>query len=118
MGMATDELFFKPTLKVISDDQIARLHDATLEVLERTGFKITHSRALEVLAGSGARVQGDRVRLPAWMVEDASRQAPARSSLSTTASSGASTAWERGVGVLRFERLLVSWTASENDLDE
>ena len=50
MGMATDELYFKPQLKVISDDQIARLHEATLEVLERTGFKITHPRALEILA--------------------------------------------------------------------
>jgi len=51
MEMAADELFFKPKLKVFSDEQITRLHDATLEVLERTGFKITHSRALEVLAG-------------------------------------------------------------------
>jgi len=83
MGMANDELFFTPKLKVISDDQIARLHEATLEVLERTGFKITHPRALEVLAGSGARVQGDRVRLPAWMVEDAIRKTPARLVLGT-----------------------------------
>ena len=83
MGMITDEIYFKPKFKVINDDQIARLHDATLEVLERTGFKITHPRALEVLAGSGARVQGDRVRLPAWMVEDAIRKAPARLVLGT-----------------------------------
>ena len=83
MGMTTDELHFKPKLKVISDEQIARIHEATLEVLERTGFKITHSRALEVLADNGARVQGDRVRLPAWMVENAVRKAPSRLVLGT-----------------------------------
>ena len=83
MGMVTDELYFKPRLQVISDDQIARIHDATLEVLERTGFKITHPRAQEVLAAGGARVQGDRVRLPAWMVEEAIRKAPPRLVLGT-----------------------------------
>jgi trimethylamine--corrinoid protein Co-methyltransferase len=83
MGMITDELNFKPKLKVISDDQIARIHTATLEVLERTGFKITHPRALEILAAGGARVQGDRVRLPAWLVEKAIREAPSRLVLGT-----------------------------------
>ncbi len=83
MGMITDELYFKPKLRVVSDEQITRLHEATLEVLERTGFKITHPPALEVLAGSGARVQGDRVRLPSWMVEDAIRTAPSRLVLGT-----------------------------------
>jgi trimethylamine--corrinoid protein Co-methyltransferase len=76
--MFTDELYFKPKMKVLDQHQIARLHEATLEVLERTGVKITHSRALEILAGGGARVDGDRVRFPAWMIEDAIRQAPSR----------------------------------------
>ncbi|MCG8619695.1 MAG: trimethylamine methyltransferase family protein [Desulfobacterales bacterium] len=78
MGMYTDELYFKPQLKVINDDQIAQLHMATLEVLERTGIKITHPEALELLASAGARVNGDRVKIPAWMVEDAIRKAPSR----------------------------------------
>lgn len=76
--MVTDELHFKPQLRVINDDQIAQIHMATLEVLERTGVKMTHPRGLEILAGGGARVQGDRVRFPAWMVEDALRKAPRR----------------------------------------
>jgi trimethylamine:corrinoid methyltransferase-like protein len=83
MGMITDELNFKPKLKVVSEDQIARIHTATLEVLERTGFKITHPRALEILAAGGAHVQGNRVRLPAWLVEDAIRKAPSRLVLGT-----------------------------------
>ena len=83
MGMTTDELYFKPQLRVINDAQIAQLHAATLEVLERTGIKLTHPKALEILSGAGARVSGDRVKIPAFMVEDAIRKAPPRVVLGT-----------------------------------
>ncbi len=72
------ELHFKPNLRVINDGQIAQIHMATLEVLERTGVKMTHPRGLELLDGAGARVDGDRVRMPAWLVEDAICKAPSR----------------------------------------
>ena len=78
MGMYTDELYFKPKLQVINEDQIHQIHMATLEVLERTGIKLTHPKALELLSGAGARVNGDRVYIPAWLVEDALRKAPNR----------------------------------------
>lgn len=78
MAMTTDTLFFTPRLQVINADQIGQLHAATLDVLERTGVKITHVRALEILAGAGARVQGDRVKIPGFLVEEAIRQAPSR----------------------------------------
>ena len=79
--MQIPELHFKPKLRVINDDQIRHIHMATLEVLERTGVKMTHPRGLELLDGAGARVEGDRVRIPAWMVEDAIRKAPSRVAL-------------------------------------
>ena len=78
MGMTTDELYFKPRLQVVNDAQIAQIHEATLDVLQRTGVKITHPRALEILAGAGAMVIGDRVKIPGWLVEDAIRKAPSR----------------------------------------
>jgi len=83
MGMTTDELFFKPRLHVINQAQINRLHDATLDVLDRTGIQITHTGALEILSGAGARVKGARVKIPAWLVEDAIRKAPSRIVLGT-----------------------------------
>ena len=83
MGMTTDELHFKPRLQVVSDEQIAQIHAASLDVLERTGVKITHPKALEILAGAGALVTGDRVRMPGWLVEDAIRKAPSRIVLGT-----------------------------------
>jgi len=76
--MFTPDLTFRPQLSVINDAQIEALHQAALETLERTGVELSHPRALELLHGAGARVDGRRVRFPAWLVEDAIRQAPSR----------------------------------------
>lgn len=77
------ELHFRPKLQLLDDEGLRQMHLATLEVLERTGVQITHPGAKEILAGAGARVQGDRVRIPSWMVEDALRTAPSRVVLGT-----------------------------------
>ncbi len=76
--MLYPELHFKPRVCVLNDDQIEQIHLATLEVLEGTGVQISHPRALELFHGAGARVDGDRVRIPAWLVEEAIRKAPSR----------------------------------------
>ena len=76
--MIYPNLHFKPRLHVLNDDQITQIHLATLEVLERTGVQITHPRAQELFCGGGARVEGDRVYIPSWMVEDAIQKAPSR----------------------------------------
>jgi trimethylamine---corrinoid protein Co-methyltransferase len=83
MGMSTNELCFKPKLQVINDDQIHQIHQATLEVLEKTGVKISHPEALEYLSAGGCRVDGDIVRMPGWLVEDCIRKAPSRLVLGT-----------------------------------
>jgi len=72
------DLQFRPSLRVLTEEQIEQIHQATLEVLERTGVQMTHPRALELLHGASARVDGRRVRIPGWMVEDALRKAPSR----------------------------------------
>jgi trimethylamine--corrinoid protein Co-methyltransferase len=77
------DLHFKPKLTVLSEGQIARIHGATLDLLERTGVRMSHPKALEMLAGAGARVDKDRVRIPGWMVEDALRKASPRVALGT-----------------------------------
>ncbi len=78
MGTATEDLYFKPSLRVVNDAQIEQIHAATLEVLERTGVKMTHPKGLEILEGAGAKVKDNRVRFPSWMVEDAIAKAPHR----------------------------------------
>ena len=68
----------KPRLNVLQADDIEEVYSATMEVLERTGVKVTHPHMLELLDGAGARVDTDVVRIPDWMVKDALRKAPSR----------------------------------------
>jgi trimethylamine--corrinoid protein Co-methyltransferase len=75
---STSLLTFKPKLKVLSQEQIQRLHYSSLEVLERTGLVMNHPKALEALSGAGCRVDRNRVRIPTWLVEDCLRLAPKR----------------------------------------
>lgn len=57
--------------RVLSDDQIEQIFYAALEVLERTGGMIYHEEALELFRDSHAVVQGNHVRVPPYMVEEA-----------------------------------------------
>ena len=65
-----------PTFRALSDSQIGRIHHATLHVLERTGVRLTHPAARELLHDAGAYIDGDMVRIPAHLVEAAIRSAP------------------------------------------
>jgi len=62
----------------MGEAECRQIHLATLEVLERVGVDVHEDRAREILAGSGARVDGIRVRIPEYLVEDALRKAPRR----------------------------------------
>jgi trimethylamine--corrinoid protein Co-methyltransferase len=78
MAITRPKRNFRPKLTVLDDDQKKEIHLAALEVLERTGITMTHPRGLEILSGAGAKVEGDRVRIPGWLVEEAIRIAPSR----------------------------------------
>ncbi len=49
--------------------QCARLHDASIAILERTGVVMKDAEAVERLHGAGARVDGERVFVPGSLVE-------------------------------------------------
>lgn len=76
--MVYPDLRFQPKLHVLNQSQIEQIHLATLEVLERTGIQMNHPGAVEILHGAGARVSGERVHIPDWMVTDALAKAPSR----------------------------------------
>jgi trimethylamine--corrinoid protein Co-methyltransferase len=76
MKSSDHDLYNKPTLNVLNEVQIEQIHLATIEVLERTGIRITHPKALELLDGAGAAVDGNRVRIPAQLVEQAIHTSP------------------------------------------
>ncbi|MFC2060117.1 trimethylamine methyltransferase family protein [Chloroflexota bacterium] len=68
---------FQPRLKVLNREQALAIHNAALEILEYIGIKMEHPGALELLTGAGARVSdGDWVKLPARIVEEALKSAP------------------------------------------
>jgi trimethylamine---corrinoid protein Co-methyltransferase len=60
-----------PQFRVLSDDQIKRVYQATLECLNRTGVHIHNAEARQLLAQAGARVDGIRVRIPPHIIQDA-----------------------------------------------
>ena len=57
----------------LSDDDVQRIHDASLEVLERVGIEVQASECRDIFQEAGARVDADanRVYIPRSMVEDA-----------------------------------------------
>jgi trimethylamine--corrinoid protein Co-methyltransferase len=66
-------------LTVLSESEMGQIHWAALEVLRRTGVEFQHQGALDVLKEAGALVSdGNRVRFPPAMVEDAISSGPSR----------------------------------------
>ncbi len=54
----------------LSDSQLRTLHNATLEVMERTGIRFNDEEAVALLKKGGAEVtDGSRVHIPSWRVE-------------------------------------------------
>ncbi len=69
-----------PRLTFFGKRQLELIHDATLQLLERTGAVFKHPEALKVLEDAGAHVdcRSQRAFLPRHLVEDAVRKAPSR----------------------------------------
>ena len=67
------------SFQALTEEQIYRLHLASLEVLERTGVSVQEEDARDLLLDAGAYAgSGDIVRVPAWMVKQALATAPER----------------------------------------
>ncbi len=61
----------------LSEDQARRIHEASLEILERMGVRLHHPEAIDLLRRAGAEVSdGNRVRVPSHLVEKAFTTAP------------------------------------------
>ena len=68
-----------PRFQKLSHDQLARIHFASLEILERTGVRLHLPEAVELLKKAGADVSDrSRVRIPSHLVEWALNVAPKR----------------------------------------
>ncbi|HEY5731145.1 MAG TPA: trimethylamine methyltransferase family protein [Anaerolineales bacterium] len=65
-------------IEVLNDEQIASLHSGTLHVLETTGVKFEHQKALDLFERSGCFVDRNdkRVKFPPGIVEACLRSCP------------------------------------------
>ena len=68
------------SLRSLTDNELVDIHQATLEILEKTGLFIETDEALEVFDGAGAEVdrQNKIVKIPPRLVEDAIQSAPSK----------------------------------------
>jgi len=62
--------------EVLSQTEVAAIHQASLQILAQTGVVLRHPAGRIQLQEAGAQVAGDRVRLPAVLVEWALAQTP------------------------------------------
>ncbi|MBE0409052.1 MAG: trimethylamine methyltransferase family protein [Anaerolineales bacterium] len=66
-----------PRLQILTEDQKETLFLSALEVLEGTGVRVDNDEGMELLSGAGARVSPQRcVHIPSYLVEDALASAP------------------------------------------
>ncbi|MGM0420470.1 MAG: trimethylamine methyltransferase family protein, partial [Bacillota bacterium] len=71
-------------LEVLSEDQIERMLDASMRILEETGVVYYDEEAVNIMKNAGCKVEGERVRIPAKLVEEALHTVPARVTLSNS----------------------------------
>lgn len=74
------EPVLKPSLRLLSDQAMHKIHEQSLEVLEQVGMNINHRKAIEVLDQSGARMEKNstRVCFPKSLVEECLKHVPRR----------------------------------------
>ncbi|MDL2226275.1 trimethylamine methyltransferase family protein [Deltaproteobacteria bacterium OttesenSCG-928-M10] len=67
-----------PVYNVLSPDQVNRIHEASLKVLEKTGVFLDHPKAQDILSGLGAKISDDRKRVffPPALVTGMMEKAP------------------------------------------
>ena len=62
-----------PIIRLLSEEKVVRIHDAAIEVLEKTGINVATESARKLLADAGCTVShgSDIVKVPRRIVEDA-----------------------------------------------
>jgi trimethylamine--corrinoid protein Co-methyltransferase len=67
----------RPRLTLLTNDQIAAVHEASLVILAGSGLRVDSERARRVYAAGGASIENDRVFLARELVDAAIESAPA-----------------------------------------
>jgi len=71
-----------PLFRVLSDDQCEDIYLSALQVLERTGTRVYHDDALDLLRKAGCQISdGNLARIPSWLVKASLKTTPERITL-------------------------------------
>ena len=62
--------------ELLTQEQVQRIHDAALEILEEVGLKVRYEPARDIFAKHGCHVDGERVKFPREVVEKYRRMIP------------------------------------------
>ncbi len=62
--------------ELLTQEQIEKIHEASLEILQETGMKVRYEPARELFANHGCSVDGERVKFPREVVEKYRKMAP------------------------------------------
>lgn len=68
----------RPTLRMLSDQQIKEIHHTSLDILSQTGIVMKHDAARELLLDAGAWESEGRIKLPEYLVMESITSAPSR----------------------------------------
>lgn len=68
----------KIRLEIFTGEEVQKIHDATLQIIEKVGIRFPSKRALEIWAANGAQVDYDKkiVRVKPHLIEEALKKAP------------------------------------------
>ncbi len=61
---------------LMSEEELLQVHNASLEVLEKSGIGLAHVAARKILKKNGARIDGEKVYFPGKLVEEQLAAAP------------------------------------------
>jgi trimethylamine---corrinoid protein Co-methyltransferase len=74
--MAMDAV--RPTLRLFTDEQVVRVVEDAMRVLQTVGFFVENAEAVELLSSAGLKAEGGRVYAPEAAVRKALSTAPSR----------------------------------------
>jgi len=66
----------KAVLNFLSEDEVEQIHKASLRILKETGVKVHSEKVRTLLAENGAELNGDIVKIPSALVDEAIEKAP------------------------------------------
>ncbi len=67
--------------EILTKTQLGKVHETSLRILEQIGVDFGYAPALEVLKKGGAKIDGQRVFFPRWLVEEQLKKPPAKFTL-------------------------------------